>query len=1052
MRIAAVHSAPEPLEARIAPATIYAVSNTSLIAFDSATPTSFSNMPLTGLAGAAGEDVVGMDFRPATGQLYLLTVDSLNAGRLYQVDHFSGAARLVGSPLSGVASAASYGFDFNPAVDRIRVVNSAGDNFRVNPDTAAVVNGVFDTALSYTGPATGPVLAAAYTENFSGTFSTTLYAIDTGADHLVLIGGVNSSPHPNLGAVTSVGALGVNATDAHFDIANGTGTAFAAMTVGGVTSLYTLDLATGAPTSVGTIGAGNLNLKGMAVQVGDLKFPTAATATYTDEDGDLVTVKLSKGSLSPLDFQLSVGANGGGLLRSLLLNDDGAEFDGANLAITSKAANGGDGLVRVGHINSAGSDLGTVLVDGDLGRISAGDIAVDPAVKSLTVQSMGRSGTTTQASLPSTKSNLAGPVGSITVKSDVVGSFINISAGTLSKLTIGGSLIGDSTPNSGRISVIGDIGSVSIGQDIRGSGAFSGSVEATGKMGTVTIGGSILGGPGSDSGRVASVGDMGAVKIGRNLEAGIGAGSAVVTSTTGKIKSLTIGGSIFGNEDNSGRVFAFGDMGAVLVKGDIQGGAGDDSGQIEAQKIAAVTITGSIIGGGGEASGAIWANTSLTTVKVGRELAGGTGSLSGYIWGTSAGAISIGLSMIGGAGPQSGSIEVDGPIASVKVGGDVRGGDGASSAYIHGKGTLGPVAIKGSLVGGVGDFSASIYSGNAFVVGNVMKGVTIAGNVLGGSGQGSAAIGTASGALGSSSGLEIGPVAIKGSVIGSGDFSATITAGKIAGITIGGDLRGGGTASAVINASVELKTLSIAGSVIGAADSSSYIIAAKLGTAKIGRDLRGGGVDSGAIFVNLGGAKSITVGGNVTTGTGDRSGSISVNSVLGSLTIGGDVVGNAAKPLILSARGTDGTMALAIGKLAIKGSVTFTQILAGQLAGSVNNADANLGPITIGGDFIASSISAGVGPGADNEYGTLDDAIGTFNHTAGSVSRITSVIIKGQALGTVSTFNPNDDFGIVAQEIKVLKIGGATYAPLNATTQGPINLAVTNDLRARTDV
>jgi hypothetical protein len=54
-------------------------------------------------------------------------------------------------------------------------------------------------------------MAAAYVNNFSGSTITTLYGIDTGADRLVLIGGLNGSPSPNGGVVSNVGALGVDA-------------------------------------------------------------------------------------------------------------------------------------------------------------------------------------------------------------------------------------------------------------------------------------------------------------------------------------------------------------------------------------------------------------------------------------------------------------------------------------------------------------------------------------------------------------------------------------------------------------------------------------------------------------------------------------------------------------------------------------------------------------------------------------------------------------------------------------------------------------------------
>src|SRR5215210_8552008 len=87
--------------------------------------------------------------------------------------------------------------DFNPVVDRVRVVNSANANFRINPNNGALAGD--DVNLTYNAPATGPVTAVAYDRNVApgppgtpappGTL-TTLYGIDVGADRLVTIGGI----------------------------------------------------------------------------------------------------------------------------------------------------------------------------------------------------------------------------------------------------------------------------------------------------------------------------------------------------------------------------------------------------------------------------------------------------------------------------------------------------------------------------------------------------------------------------------------------------------------------------------------------------------------------------------------------------------------------------------------------------------------------------------------------------------------------------------------------------------------------------------------------
>ncbi len=211
-----------------------------------------------GIAGLqTGETVEGLDFRPATGELFCLGSTS----RVYRIDTSTGAATQVGSgAFTPALSGASFGFDFNPVVDRIRTVSDAGQNLRLNPNTGAVAG--TDTNLAYAAgdPGAGStprVVAEAYVQNFAGATSTTLYAIDSARDVLVTQGNVNGTPNnPNGGMLFSVGALGIDAQDAAgFDVTP-FGGAFAALTPAGASaaSLYTLNVSTGAATLVGAIG------------------------------------------------------------------------------------------------------------------------------------------------------------------------------------------------------------------------------------------------------------------------------------------------------------------------------------------------------------------------------------------------------------------------------------------------------------------------------------------------------------------------------------------------------------------------------------------------------------------------------------------------------------------------------------------------------------------------------------------------------------------------------------------------------------------------------
>lgn len=239
--------------------------------FSSATPgTIDATLTITGLS--AGDSLVGIDVRPATGQLYGVSVQS----RVYVIDMVTGAATLVSAtPFAATLTGTSFGFDFTPVVDRMRIVADDEQNIRVNP-TSAALSGV-DINLS----PDGEVVAIAYANNAVGATTTTLFGIDTISDALVRIGGVNGSPSPNGGVVTGIGILGLNADAlAGFDIA-ASGAAYAMLNVAAVSQLHTVNLSTGAATLVGTIGG-----SGMSIGLAAVLPPAITIDDVTMAEGD----------------------------------------------------------------------------------------------------------------------------------------------------------------------------------------------------------------------------------------------------------------------------------------------------------------------------------------------------------------------------------------------------------------------------------------------------------------------------------------------------------------------------------------------------------------------------------------------------------------------------------------------------------------------------------------------------------------------------------------------------------------------------------------------
>ncbi|RZA28321.1 MAG: DUF4394 domain-containing protein, partial [Lysobacteraceae bacterium] len=209
-----------------------------LVSFNRATPgTARTSVAVTGLQ--AGENLVGIDYRPADGLLYGMG----SSGRIYTLNPESGAATFKATlaadgtdttaPYTALAGT-DFGVDFNPAADRLRVVSNTGQSLRINVDTGATttdgdING---------GAANSAITGSAYTNSFAGTSSTTLYALDSATDALYV-----QNP-PNNGTLATPVALGVDAGAVNgFDIDGATNMGYAVLSAGGVRTLYTINLA-----------------------------------------------------------------------------------------------------------------------------------------------------------------------------------------------------------------------------------------------------------------------------------------------------------------------------------------------------------------------------------------------------------------------------------------------------------------------------------------------------------------------------------------------------------------------------------------------------------------------------------------------------------------------------------------------------------------------------------------------------------------------------------------------------------------------------------------
>jgi hypothetical protein len=230
-------------------------SSNEIARIDSANVGAATRVAITGLT--AGDRFIDIDLRPSTNTIYGIT----ESNRLYTINEFTGAATLVATLSSPVFTAGNaYGIDFNPMADysgaaSLRVVSSAGNNFAVNASTGAVTVATSIaagyTAVSYTNSApfsTGPA-------------STSLYYINSTSDTLSVATTGFNNPTINL-----VGSLGIDILRANgFEVAPD-GTAYAAFNLDSgnalTSGLYTVNLATGAATAVGTF---NGTLSGLTI-------------------------------------------------------------------------------------------------------------------------------------------------------------------------------------------------------------------------------------------------------------------------------------------------------------------------------------------------------------------------------------------------------------------------------------------------------------------------------------------------------------------------------------------------------------------------------------------------------------------------------------------------------------------------------------------------------------------------------------------------------------------------------------------------------------------
>jgi hypothetical protein len=426
----------------------YALTNNALLMLDTANPAAaaVTPTPITGIL--PGDVLVGLDFRPQNGALYGLGYNRpAGTVQLYAISYRTDVASPIGAAATFVqvdgvtplqVQGMHFGVNFDPTTDRLRVVNDAGQNFRLDPNTGAPIDGDFGGAPGSIGGmnmdgVTSALSGGALSNNEQNATVTTFFTLDS-AGHMLFVQAPGTSGAQITGRPVTLngpellftGATGFDIPPGIDAATNGSvpaGSGLAALTVSGVTALYAINLTNAAATLIGPISNGSLLVQGLAIQGEDvptglpaialgantlLRFNTATPATAASVP---VTGLQAGEVLKGLDWRPKTGQlyalgvdvpNGNG--SATLYRLDPQTGVAAVVGTVGGIANGFGGPISLDGATAFGFDINpdtdqarVVTNNGRTFRIEAGDGtvvggALDPGIDGLPAGSTGLTG------------------------------------------------------------------------------------------------------------------------------------------------------------------------------------------------------------------------------------------------------------------------------------------------------------------------------------------------------------------------------------------------------------------------------------------------------------------------------------------------------------------------------------------------------------------------------------------------------------------------------------------------------------------------------------
>jgi hypothetical protein len=279
------------------------------------------------------------------------------------------------------------------------------------------------------------------------------------------------------------------------------------------------------------------------------------------------------------------------------------------------------------------------------------------------------------------------------------------------------------------------IGSITIGGDLIGNGANdTGEILGATGIGKVYIGGSVIGGAGTQTGRIASdMGNLGAIIVRGSISGGAGGSSGELYSPN-NIMNVTVGGSLIGGSgEGSGIISSVGNIDKVTVQGSVLGGSAISTGGVSGKAVGSVFI-------GGALSGTDFSSTSAVDHTAFVRSQGNLGSV------TILGSVTPGAESGGGALTFSGAIQAGQTLGAVSIGGSING-NATNPVTISGVGLAAPTkktqdpAIGSVTVGGTANFAmimagydpaGNAASGDAQIGAVTVKGDLIASDIIAG--------------------------------------------------------------------------------------------------------------------------------------------------------------------------------------------------------------------------------------------------------------------------------------------------------------------------------